>query len=104
MSGRRRAIDLTPPARRDLTSILGYTERVWGEHQANAYERRLMETMERLTLHPFLGAPRNDLGIGLRARAAGRHRIYYTLTDDLVVVRRILHQSIDPHGQLGDDE
>ena len=48
-----------------------------------------------LTRHPFLGRLRNELRPGLRSWAVGNYVIFYTATDDLVEIIRVLHGARD---------
>ena len=94
-SGRSRRVQLTPPARRDLTSIVLYSEERWGVRQSDSYTKRLNKAMERLTRFPLLGISRSDLLDGVRARPVAQHIIFYRVDEDTITVLRLLHHSID---------
>ncbi len=85
---------LRPAAHEDLDAIWGYTQRTWGEGQANAYVRMLTAAFESLCATPELGRQRDELHPGLRMFRSGKHLIFYLATEPLDVVR-ILHERMD---------
>ncbi|HWK34865.1 type II toxin-antitoxin system RelE/ParE family toxin [Sphingomonas sp.] len=81
-------------ALRDLDGIYDYTLAAHGVQQAEAYVRNVWSAMEGLCTYPKSG-PASGLRAGLRSRAVGSHRIFYTIEDDAVVIARILHKAMD---------
>ena len=86
---------VSPEARRDLRSILRYTERKWGSSQRDDYADRIVTAMNDLATFPELGATRDDISMGLRARSVGHHLILYRLQGSTVNITRILHENMD---------
>lgn len=60
-----------------LSDILLYTEREWGEEQRMLYSRRLIDIMGMLADTPDIGRRRDDLSAGLRSYPVDSHVIYY---------------------------
>nr|WP_292648446.1 type II toxin-antitoxin system RelE/ParE family toxin [Mesorhizobium sp.] len=64
------------------------------EHNPNAAVR-LVDTLERrwdlLTLHPFSGAPREDIAPGIRHLVVGEYLTLYRVGEDSVEILRVLH-------------
>jgi len=81
-------------ALRDLDGIYDYTLAAHGVAQAEAYVRGLWAAMENLCAYPKSG-PANDLRPGLRSLAVSRHRVFYRIEGDAVVVARVLHKVMD---------
>jgi toxin ParE1/3/4 len=86
-----RKLRLTEEAESDLVDISTYTLTRWGESQMRAYSDSIFEAL--LQLLDFLeqGTSRSTLQRGLRSCSVGEHVAYYRITDDEIVVRRILH-------------
>jgi toxin ParE1/3/4 len=82
-------------ARRDLDDILAYSLAEHGEAVATGYLRAIGEALDRLTVHPELGAPRSDLRPGLRSLSVLEHRAYYVVTARGVSIVRVLHKRMD---------
>ncbi|MEP6564109.1 MAG: type II toxin-antitoxin system RelE/ParE family toxin [Mesorhizobium sp.] len=63
-------------------------------HSPNA-AIRLVEALERrwnlLTLHPFSGAPREDIAPGIRHLIVGEYLTFYRVGDDAIEIIRVLH-------------
>ncbi|AZO67534.1 type II toxin-antitoxin system RelE/ParE family toxin [Mesorhizobium mediterraneum] len=81
---------LLPQALIDLELIGDYI----AEHNPNAAVR-LVDTLERrwdlLTLHPFSGAPREDIAPGIRHLVVGEYLTLYRVGEDSVEILRVLH-------------
>lgn len=56
---------------------------------------RLVDALERrwdlLTLHPFSGAPRDDIAPGIRHLVVGDYLTLYRVGDDAIEIVRVLH-------------
>lgn len=83
---------MTESAQVEFTDILAYTEVEWGAEQRDLYRDMFVGTVERLSRNPLLGRVRDDLKPGLRSIPMKAHVIYYSIADDVVYVRRILHR------------
>src|SRR5689334_9888797 len=88
-------IRLTEEADAALTDLLQCSAESWGDERMLAYAAQLYATIEQLGVFPFLGRSRDDLADGLRGHLAGQHMICYRVTDDAVIIRRILHHQRD---------
>jgi len=99
-------VEITGPARRDLSAIATYTRKVWGALQCDRYMSALNVKFKRLSRHPRLGAVRNDLRGVPRVLLVGEHitfydhRIFYEITADAIVIKRVLHQARDIRSEL----
>jgi len=93
-----RSFTLSENAQRDLDSILEWTAEHFGERQAERYEGALTETFKILANDPERGLERSDLGKGLRSihmRRPGRHFVLYRENNDVLLIDRILHDSME---------
>lgn len=91
MPSRKLRIVFSEPTRRDIVAILDYTEQEWGVQQLEHYRAQLREALNRLADMPSLGRARDDLAPGLRAFPVGSHLVCYLVTDDRLLIARILH-------------
>jgi toxin ParE1/3/4 len=82
-------------AQADLASIFAYGVENYGGGQAIAYSQRIEERFRQLLAYPYLGRSEPDLHRLIRSLACGSHRIHYSLDDDTIIIRRILHKSVD---------
>lgn len=96
-----RKLRLTPEARTDVRDIRRYTARRWGTQQRDAYHATLDRALRVLLDHPELGRSRDDLYLGCRSLPVGQHVVFYYLTDDEIVIDRVLHSSQDETGKVG---
>lgn len=92
MSPRRYRVVITETAHEEFADILAYTEEGWGTEQRDRYRDIFVGTIERLSRTPLAGRGRDDLRVGLRSIPMGRHVIYYSVDDDVIYVRRVLHR------------
>lgn len=64
------------------------------EHSPKA-AARLVDALERrwtlLTLHPFSGAPRDDIAPGIRHLIVSEYLTLYRVGDDAIEIVRVLH-------------
>ncbi|MEI9427863.1 MULTISPECIES: type II toxin-antitoxin system RelE/ParE family toxin [unclassified Mesorhizobium] len=81
---------LLPQATVDLESIGDYI----ASHDPRAAVR-LVDALERrwdlLTLHPFSGAPRDDIAPGIRHLIVGEYLTLYRVGGDAIEILRVLH-------------
>ncbi|MES1156866.1 MAG: type II toxin-antitoxin system RelE/ParE family toxin [Alphaproteobacteria bacterium] len=90
-----RIVRLRPGARADLRKIWRFSKERWDEHQADKYIRDLHAKFAQAAANDALGAPCDDLRPGYLRIKAGSHVIFFKRTADLIVVVRVLHQSMD---------
>ncbi len=81
-----------------------YSERNWGELQARDYAAAIDEAAKRLEEFLQSGPLRDDLIAGCRRLPAERHVIYYRIDASTVRILRILHERMNPKGQLTGSE
>ncbi len=89
-----------PRARQDVEAIWEYTRDTWGHEQARRYLSRLHAVCEELTASPQIGKACDEVFDGLRSFPAGKHLVFYLVTDDGIEVVRVLHQRMDPDVHL----
>jgi toxin ParE1/3/4 len=87
-------------ARKDLASIGAYGAEHFGHDIADAYARGFIETFDLLSRHPEVGSARFELGAGIRCQLHRRHRIFYCIEDERVLVVRIVHHAMDERAAL----
>jgi toxin ParE1/3/4 len=88
-------LDLSPAARADLLDIRVYSVDQFGLEVANGYFLGFDAVFALLREHPLAGVARSDLGAGIRCLIHRRHRIFYYVDDDTVVIVRIVHHAMD---------
>jgi toxin ParE1/3/4 len=93
-------LKLTADAAADYDSIIEYSFHEYGEQQAIDYSSAIDESFARLTDFPHLGVAEVALRGKIRSISCRQHRIYYTIEGSTIVVRRILHQSMDIPAQM----
>ncbi|MES0096102.1 type II toxin-antitoxin system RelE/ParE family toxin [Mesorhizobium sp. M0019] len=81
---------LLPQALIDLEAIGDYI----AEQNPNAAVR-LVDLLQRrwdlLTLHPFSGAPREDIAPGIRHLIVGEYLTLYRVSEEAIEIVRVLH-------------
>jgi len=93
-------IRLSESARPDLIDIWTTTFETWGLDQADTYLDDIDHSLNGLTENPFVGAECSDIIQGVRRLITGRHVAFYKISDDVIFVIRVLHQSMDMKRQL----
>jgi toxin ParE1/3/4 len=83
-------------AEADLTSIVAFTLRAWGEAQAAEYLDQLESRFQALADNPRLGRACAYIRPGLRRFEHGRHVVFYRLTAQGILISRILHERMLP--------
>lgn len=95
-----RKLRFTTEAEADLRDILQFTGERWGARRRQAYAATLDAALLRLATFPGLGKQREELGPDLRGHPVGQHTVFYRVTDDALVVERIIHRARDVEGIL----
>jgi len=88
-------LDLSPAARADMLDIRVYSVDQFGVDVADGYFLGFDAVFALLREHPLAGSVRNDLGAGIRCLIHRRHRIFYYVQDDTVVIVRIVHHAMN---------
>jgi toxin ParE1/3/4 len=86
---------LTPRAVADLDAIADYTIETWGPDQLESYLGSLIRRFEWLCENPLAGRERNDVNVGYRSFAEGRHIVFYLISGDYIDIIGIPHKSMD---------
>lgn len=85
-----REIHKRPRAFADLEGIWLYTYEQWGEEQADRYVRQLDKQITALAETPASGKSAETIRAGYYSIQVGRHLVFYTFTDTIVSIRRVL--------------
>jgi toxin ParE1/3/4 len=111
MSVRGIRIVLSQLAENDLANIAAWTAENFGQRQAAVYIDALLDTIDELSANePPRSKARDEIAIGLRTLhmakrgRTGRHFLVYKRTDDLLIIVRILHDSMEVSNHLPDVE
>ncbi|WP_093079339.1 type II toxin-antitoxin system RelE/ParE family toxin [Sphingobium sp. AP50] len=88
-----RELKLARAARSDLVEIRKYSVAEFGGDIADIYFNGFNHAFARLQEHPLIGAIQRDFDHGLRCLTHRRHRIFYRVSDDAIIVLRILHHA-----------
>ena len=91
-------------AEADLTGIVAFTLRTWGEAQATDYLNQLEWCFQALADNPRLGRPCHYIRPGLRRFEHGRHVVFYRFDAEGILISRILHERMLPDRQKFADE
>ena len=90
-----RELVVRPRAYADLEGTWLYTFEKWGEEQASKYLRQLHGALDLLKDDPERGKNREAIKPGHFSVHVGRHVAFYTLTDAIVGIERVLHDQMD---------
>ncbi len=85
----------TPRSANNLQTIHAYCAKTWGTDQADSYIDRIHNILELIRLNPFIGRSRAEFGFDIRSYPAEQHLIFYTVMDNTVIIRTILHARMD---------
>lgn len=96
-------LELTDHATEDLRSISRYTSRQWGSDQENRYLRDLYLKFNEITTDPARWRFRNDLFPQCQVANFGRHVILFICRNELLVIVRVLHSSMDFKNHIQSD-
>lgn len=85
-------VKLAPKAEKDLSKILRYTGKIWGEAQLKRYRGLIQRGFDAIEQNPEIGSATPFLPHDCRALTVGTHSIVYRILDDRLEIARILHQ------------
>jgi toxin ParE1/3/4 len=88
-------VRLSPAVAADLEAIDEYGAEQFGQDIADAYSRGFNEVFALLRRHPEAGQAQPEYGRGIRSFSHRKHRIFYTVSEDTVVIVRIVHHAQD---------
>lgn len=87
----------------DLGQIWNYTFEAWSENQADKYYEMLISACSEIAANPNRGKRYDGISESLLGMKTNRHIIFYrTLTENLVEITRILHESMDLKMRIGE--
>ena len=86
-------VRFTNSAEADLGEIDQFSVSQFGADAAEVYMHGFDGAFARLRDFPLSGSPMPLLGAGLRCLMHRRHRIFYRLEGDTVLVMRVLHHA-----------
>lgn len=86
-------------AEADLTGIVAFTLRTWGEVQAAEYLDQFESCLQALADNPRLGRACDYIRPGLRRFEHARHVVFYRLGSEGILISRILHARMFPDRQ-----
>jgi len=78
-----------------LVGIADYTQKRWSRAQKRKYLNKTRVGLGNLQQMPAMGTPRNEIEEGLRSLAIENHIVFYRILENMLVVVRVLHQSMD---------
>jgi plasmid stabilization system protein ParE len=87
-----RKLVINETAQVDYLELLEQSVLTWGRDQAAQYKGALDDAMERLLEFPGLGRPVPELFVDGHRMRVRHHLVYYTFSDDVVTIHRILHE------------
>lgn len=95
---------VTRAARADLEGIARYTEEQWGAARKRRYLNALRDRFGQIRRNPGLGTLRDDIRPGYRSVVSGRHVVFYRETKDRIEIVRVLHERMDMHQHLTEEQ
>lgn len=90
-----RLVELSNAADTDIENILLYGIERFGAETAEAYVRGFDDCFALIAAHPAIGAVHDTVRPPVHSLPHGSHRIYYDVLPDRIVVRRVLHKTMD---------
>jgi len=90
----------TQVARADLVYLREYSLEQFGPDVADEYFLGFETAFDRLAEFPFSGAAQAELGKDIRCLIHRRHRIFYTVQGDTVLIIRVVHHAMDARQAL----
>jgi toxin ParE1/3/4 len=93
-------LDLSPAARADLVEIRKFSIEQFGAPVADAYFLGFGEAFALLRSHPLAGQAQPTLGRDIRCFTHRKHRIFYRVEAELVLIVRIIHHARNARREL----
>ncbi len=111
-------LKLSDPATEDFISLLAYSERMLGNHAKKRYEQLIFKALENLIENPLrigskvINVAANDehrsYHLSSAKRGSGvhqpRHMIVYCINAKELLVKRVLHDSMDLSAQINQSD
>ena len=87
--------EFTGRSRKDLEAILEYSYQTWGPTRTRDYLEGMEYRINWLRDNPGAGRLRPEIADNLKSFPQGSHVIYYRVTEEVLLIVRIRHQSAD---------
>jgi toxin ParE1/3/4 len=84
----------------DLEDIWLYTLHTWSLRQADRYHSLILKEIEFLATDPKSGKDQRHIRAGYRSSKIKSHIIFYRISENELVVIRILHERMDIPNRL----
>lgn len=94
MTGRAR-LQFTNAARSDLIHLRRYSLQQFGKQAADRYVNHIESVFRLLEKMPLAGQAQPEVGSAVRCYVKKRHRVFYELEGDIVLILRVLHHAQD---------
>ncbi len=91
-----RALIISVRAETDLREIWRWSYDRFGVDQADRYLDELDDGLRKCGAEPETGKRRDGVRAGYWSRLVRKHIVFYTFSDDVVLIQRVLHASMDP--------
>ncbi|MAU12851.1 MAG: hypothetical protein CL607_23730 [Anaerolineaceae bacterium] len=95
---------LSPNAQASLRAIKSYSLNQFGEQQTRIYLQLIATRLQAIAEEPEIGRSRDEIKQGYLSFLAGSHVIFYRKGQGHIDIIDILHQSMEPHLHLYDEE
>lgn len=82
-------------AENDLDNIWDYSYASFGENQANKYLDKLNLSLNILANHPNKGTKCDNISKGYYKYHINKHMIFYRISNEIIEIIRVLHESMD---------
>ncbi|MEM7229324.1 MAG: type II toxin-antitoxin system RelE/ParE family toxin [Planctomycetota bacterium] len=84
----------------DLIQVWIYSFETWGEAQADRYLRVIETGIRDIARDPTTGRNRDAIRPGYWSVRIAHHVVFYTVNNDELRVRRVLHEAMDFESHL----
>ncbi len=99
----KRRLVVSERAQSDLIEIWQFSFETWGEAQADRYLDELDAGLRACGDAPDRGRRRDEIRPGYWSLLVRRHVAFYTVTAEEILIRRVLHCSMDPDLHMDDE-
>ena len=86
-------LDVSSRAARDIQELIRFGVTTYGFRFTDDYARQLRQRLNQLPEMPFIVASRGDIGPDMRLLVFKAHNVPYRVTEDAVIIVRVLHRS-----------
>lgn len=87
--------EISKEAERDIEDIAQYTQQKWGSAQMARYLRGLNNACAFLAENPKANRAHQELNPPARIHQYKQHIVLYVITNDTVLIARVLHKRMD---------